>query len=104
MIPKIMKPFVNELQKATEKDKLSWYEGSDRAYVCDHKNHTLHIRSHFNEDNNESTFIFNLVTGEKVTPFTVKDGESDYDIMRDLYESVIANANDVSKDIEDFFD
>lgn len=104
MIPKVMKPFVYELQKATEGEKLEWYEADNRAYVCDHKSHTLHISSHFNEDNGESSFLFSLVTGEKNTPFTVKDSESDYDTMRDLYESVIANANEVSKDIEDFFD
>jgi hypothetical protein len=104
MIPKVMRPFVSELQKATEAEKLSWYQGDERSYICDHKNHTLHITSHFDHEDGEMLFIFNLVTGEKNTPFTVKDGESDYDTMRDLYESVIANANDVSKDIDGFFD
>ena len=104
MIPKVMKPFVSDLQKATENENISWYEGEGGAYICDHKNHTLHISSHFDESSEEASFTFSLVTNGKNTPFTVRRSEYDYDTMSNLYESIIANANTVSKDIKDFFD
>lgn len=104
MIPKALRSFVLQLQEATEKNQLSWMEADALAYFCDHKNHTLHITTHFDEERQVSSFRFRIVTGGKSTPFTVYDDEYDYAIMRDLFEAVIANANDVGNDIADFFD
>lgn len=104
MIPKSLRSFISQLQAATEKEKLAWYEADATAYFCDHKNHTLHIGSHFDEDRGISSLHFRLVTDGKLTPFTVRDDESDYEDMRNLYEAVIANANNVGSDIEGFFD
>ena len=104
MIPKALRGFISQLHAATEKNQLSWNEGDGMAYFCDHKNHTLHIGSHFDEDRGVSSFYFRLVTDGKLTPFTVRDDEEDYGVMRNLYEAVIANANNVSDDIDGFFD
>lgn len=104
MIPKTLRTFILQLQSATEKNQLSWNEADALAYFCDHKNHTLHIGSHFDEDRGVSSFHFRLVTDGKLTPFTVRDDEEDYETMRNLYEAVIANANDVGSDIADFFE
>lgn len=104
MIPKPLKEFVSNLKDATDKKKLEWSEGDGKSYICDHKNHSLSIDHEFDPEILQSTFKFYLETDGKVTPFTVKDSESDYDTMRSLYETVIANANDVENDIEDFFD
>lgn len=105
MIPKTLRTFILQLQSATEKNQLSWNEADALAYFCDHKNHTLHISSHFDEERGVSSFHFRLVTGGKITPFTVRDDdEEDYETMQNLYEAVIANANDVGSDIADFFE
>ena len=104
MIPKALRDFVFQLQTATEKGQLSWNEADALAYFCDHKDHTLHITSHFDEDRAVASFHFRLVTKGKITPFTVREDEDDFEIMRNLYESVVANANDVGKDIEGFFE
>ncbi|MFN3439908.1 MAG: hypothetical protein ACK41V_19585 [Acidovorax sp.] len=104
MIPKALRSFVYQLQPATEKGQLSWSEADGLAYFCDHKNHTLHISSHFDEDRGVSSFYFRIVTNGKSTPFSVRDFDEDFETMRALYEAVIANANDVGSDIEDFFD
>lgn len=104
MIPKTLRSFVLKLQSATEDNQISWNEADALAYFCDHKNHTLHISSHFDEDRGVSSFHFRLVTGSKSTPFTVRDDEEDFGIMRDIFEAVIANANDVGNDIDDFFE
>lgn len=104
MIPKTLRSFILQLQPATEKSQLLWNEADGLAYFCDHKNHTLHISSHFDDERIVSSFRFRIVTEGKSTPFTVYDDEYDYAIMRDLFEAVIANANDVGNDIADFFD
>ncbi|HDR9140405.1 TPA: hypothetical protein QDB11_005124 [Burkholderia vietnamiensis] len=104
MIPKALRSFILRVQSETESNALSWDEADGLAYFCDHKNHTLHISSHFDDDRGVSSFHFRIVTGGKSTPFTVRDDEDDYDIMRNLFEAVIANANDVDDDIADFFD
>ena len=104
MIPKALRSFILQLQSATEKNQLSWNEADSLAFFCDHKNHTLHISTHFDEDRGVSSFHFRLATGGKSTPFTVRDDEEDYETMRNLFEAVIANANDVGTDIADFFE
>lgn len=105
MIPKTLRSFILQLQTATEKNQISWNEADARAFFCDHKNHTLHISSHFDEDRGVSSFHFRLVTGNKSTPFSVRDDEDeDFDTMRNLFEAVISNANDVGGDIADFFE
>ncbi|WP_024870488.1 hypothetical protein [Tolumonas lignilytica] len=104
MIPKKLRDFIFKLQSATENNQLSWQEADSLAYFCDHKNHTLHINSHFDEDRCMSSFHFRLVTDGKSTPFTVRDDEDDYSIMQHLYESIIVNANNIENDINDFFD
>jgi hypothetical protein len=104
MIPKALRSFIQKLRSATENGELSWLEADSLAYFCDHKEHTLHITSHFNEDIGESSYFFRIVTKGKVTPFSVREDEEDFATMRDLFESVIANANDVGNDIADFFE
>lgn len=104
MIPKALRSFILKLRYATESGELSWYEADSLAYYCDHKDHTLHITSHFNEDIGEASYFFRIVTKGKVTPFSVREEEEDYATMRDLFEAVIANANDVGNDIADFFE
>ncbi len=104
MIPKQLKGFISALSDFTEEEKIVWIEGDNDAFFCDHKNHTLHIWHRFDEDRGQQSFIFRLVTAGKPTQFTVTEDERDYDIMRCLYESVIANANNVSEDIADFFE
>lgn len=104
MIPKALRTFILQLQSATEKKQLSWSEADSLAFFCDHKNHTLHISSHFDEDRGVSSFHFRLMTGAKSTPFSVRDDEEDFEVMRNLFEAVIANANNVDDDIADFFE
>lgn len=104
MIPKTFRKFIHDLRFATEKGELSWNEADGLAYFCDHKNHTLHITSHFDEERSQSSFFFRMVTDGRSTPFSVRDDEEDFADMRNLYEAVIANANDVGNDIDSFFD
>ena len=104
MIPRTLRSFISQLHTATEKDELSWHEADSLAYYCNHKEHSLHISSHFDTDREISSYHFRIVTNGKVTPFSVNDDEEDYPTMRRLYEAVIANANDVASDISDFFD
>ena len=104
MIPKQLKGFISSLSDFTEEGKIVWNEGDNGAFFCDHKNHTLHILYHVDEDSGLSSFIFRLVTAGKLTQFKVMEYEEGYEIMRCLYESVVANANNVSEDIADFFE
>jgi len=104
MIPKQLKGFISTLSNFTEEGKIVWNEGDNGAYFCDHKNHTLHIWEHFDADRVQQSYLFRIVTAGKSTPFTVTEDERDFEIMRCLYESVIANANNVSEDIADFFE
>lgn len=104
MIPKALRSFILQLQSATEKNQLSWHEADSLAFFCDHKNHTLHISSHFDMDRGISSFHFRFMTGSKSTPFTVRDDEEDFETMRNLFEAVIANANNVGDDIANFFE
>lgn len=103
MIPNKLRDFMSRLLSATEQEQLSWYEGADESYICDHKNHTLFIRSQFDDDREISFFTFRISTDGKVTPFTVTSEETDYLTMKTLYEAVIVNANNVEPDLEDFF-
>jgi hypothetical protein len=103
MIPKAFRSFIGQVHAATEAGDLSWNEGDGSAFYCDHKTHTLHISAHFDADREESSIHFRIVTGIKSTPFSVRDDEEDYLVMRRLYEAVVANANDVGTDIADFF-
>ena len=50
MIPKQLKGFISSLSDFTEEEKIVWNEGDNGAFFCDHKNHTLHILHHFDED------------------------------------------------------
>ena len=104
MIPKPLRSFVYGLRSATDNGVLKWKEGAPESFFCNHKNHTLHISPHFNEDSSEASYLFRLVTDGKVTAFSVNHYEEDYNDMRDLYSSVMANANDVESDLKDFFD
>lgn len=104
MIPRQLRKFISDLSEFTGNGSLLWNEADNGAYFCDHKNHTLHIWSHHDCDRERSFFTFKLVTDGKTTPFTVTEDEADYDVMRNLYELVIANANNVSEDIKGFFD
>jgi hypothetical protein len=104
MIPIKLRSFIFKLQAATDKREVEWNEADSLAYFCDHKNHTLHISNHFNEDQELSVFYFRIITDSKSTPFSVRENEEDFSIMRDLYEAVIVNANGTETDIEDFFD
>lgn len=106
MIPKVFKEnhFIDNVTKKTEDDELSWTEIDSTAYFCNHKNQTLHISSFFNPDREEGGFRFRYNVDEKSTVFTVRDDENDYVEMSRLYEAVIANANNVTEDIKNFFD
>ena len=106
MIPKIFRTFISDLIAATENGKVKWRELDSSTFSCDHKNHTLHLSSYFDEDRAVSMIFFRFVTDEKVTPFSVRDDEdgTDYQVMTQLLQVVAANANDVSTDIENFFD
>lgn len=104
MIPKAFKKFIYDLLSATDSHALSWNEADGSAYFCDHKNYTLHLTAHFDEERGQSSFFFRMVTEGKTTPFSVRDDEEDYEAMRNLYEAVVANANNVEDDISKFFD
>lgn len=104
MIPKKLENFMSKLQESTERDELVWREGADNSYFCDHKNHTLYIREHFDPDREISLFAFRISTNGKVTSFTVTDIEYDYESMKNMYEAIMVNANKVEDDLADFFD
>jgi hypothetical protein len=104
MIPKTLRNFIQVALTETENGNLSWNEADASAYFCDHKTNTLHIASYFDGDRGQTSFVFRIVVNGKVTPFTVRDNEDeDFETMRNLYEAVIANANNIGNDISGFF-
>ena len=105
MIPRALRSFIQDVQSATEKGQIEWNEADARGYFCDHKKNTLHISSHFDDDRGIASFIFRVVVKGKSTPFTVRDNEEeDFETMSNLYEAVIANANDIGNDVSTFFE
>jgi len=103
MIPLRFKAFINTLIEKTETNEVIWYEGADDVYACDHKNHTLYLHYRFDDHREQAFYIFRIMTDGKITPFTVVDDDSDFDKMKQLYEAVVANANNVDEVIKDFF-
>ena len=95
---------MSELVSATDAGKVQWHEGASEAYYCNHKQYALHIAPHFDGETGESSYVFRLVNDGRNTVFIVTYYEDDYSTMRDLYSSVLANANNVSVDLEGFFD
>ncbi|WP_431295761.1 hypothetical protein [Rahnella sp. PAMC 25559] len=104
MIPLKLKSFILKVLNNTEDDSLKWIEADNEAYFCNHKNHTLHISQYFDPDREEGYFKFIIKTSGKITPFSVYDDEDDYILMRKLWSAIIVNANDISDDLENFFD
>lgn len=104
MIPKVFQEFMRQLLQQTERGALVWSAAEFDSYVCDHKEYTLIIRRFFDADREVDHVIFRFISGEKNTPFSVSDNDTDYPQMVKIYDAVIANANTVSDDLENFFD
>ncbi|MBK0052998.1 hypothetical protein IAE41_01910 [Stenotrophomonas sp. S39] len=95
---------MKKLLQETEDGALVWSEGDYESFVCDHKNSTLIIRRNFDEERDRDYVVFRFISGEKNTPFSVSDADADYQQMVRIYDAVVANANDVSADLDNFFD
>ncbi len=104
MIPKVFQGFMTQLLQQTEDGTLVWSDGEYDSYVCDHKQYTLIIRRHFDEERERDYVAFRFISSGKNTPFSVSDSDEDYPKMLRIYDAVIANANTVSDDLENFFD
>lgn len=103
MIPKVFQEFMTQLLQQTEEGSLVWSEGDYESYVCDHKEYTLIIRRHFDEERDREYVVFRFLSAGKSTPFSVSDSDGDYQQMIRIYDAVIANANAVSMDLDKFF-
>ncbi|MEN5206217.1 hypothetical protein ABE473_17385 [Stenotrophomonas sp. TWI700] len=104
MIPKVFQGFIKKVLQQTESGMLVWSEGEFGSYVCDHKEFTLYIKRHFNEDRDRESVMFRFRSGDKYTPFVVNDDDADFDQMVRLFDAIVANANTVSEDLGKFFD
>jgi hypothetical protein len=104
MIPRTLRRFISDLRPATDSKKLKWQEGAPDAYFCIRRDTTLHIAPSFDDDSGEASYFFKIVTGGKVTTFSSNHYEEDFAELRDLYSSIMVNANDVEDDLKNFFD
>ncbi len=104
MIPVQVRTFVNRVLEETESGFLNWYEGYDGSYICENKSITLHISHGYDEYRDTYFYAFKIVKGYQVTPFSVVSSEDDYFIMKRLYEAVIISVNNISDDLNSFFD
>jgi hypothetical protein len=104
MIPLQFKSFVRRVKAETDGGSLSWNESDNGAYYCNHKEYALHIWRYYDADRDTATINFRFAAPGGVTPFSVSDFEGDeYHFMLALYDSVIANANNVGDDLNKFF-
>ena len=104
MIPVAFKAFLARLLPATELGEIRWREAEAISYFCNHNGHTLTLSRHFDYDREVSSIRFSIETSGKITPFTVYNyEEADYSQMDGLFDAVIANANEVHLDLDDFF-
>lgn len=105
MIPAAFSTFIDRLRPETENNKIIWKEGGQWSYFCIHKNYKLYISRHFNVDHEVASFNFRVDVDGRSTPFTVWDYEAqDYREMDQLFQAIIANANTVQDDLDQFFD
>lgn len=103
MIPKQLKEFMHRVLIETDNGTLLWYEGYQDSYFCESNMFTIHISFGYDENQDVYAYIFRIVNGLQVTPFSVVDHEEDYFFMKRLYESVIVSANGIANNINDFF-
>ena len=104
MIPSSLRSFISDLQDATENGKLKWLATDNNAFYCNHKNYTLHILYHFDEEKEMGAYYFRIVVDKNATPFAVTEEEDDYNKLRNLYEAIAANANNIEEKLKGFFD
>jgi len=104
MIPRPLRNFIVELQRATDDQTVQWEEGADASFFCNHKQTTLHFANHMNLDTGETSFTFRIISNGKPTIFVVTEYEEDYAVMGDLYSSVMLNANRLDEVLNTFFD
>lgn len=102
MIPTQFESFMEFVLTQTRRGKLKWSAGEGGSYIATHKDMSLYISSDYDPDRDVSTFWFRLIGRNGATPFSVSDNESDYRNMKIIFEEVIANANNVGKDMESF--
>jgi D-aminopeptidase len=105
MIPVSLKSFVRRLLAATGSGELQWSEGAPSAYFCNHKEYELHINYYFDVDAEQASYNFRLkkVNGNTAY-FTVTDTEEDYQLMRNLYDTITVSAAGLGDIESSFFD
>lgn len=106
MIPKMIRPFVVEVLKATENERVKWVEGDGDAFFCDRKGVTLHLGRYFDDDRERESFYFRMKGEGRNVVFSVYDDEdpSDFRLLKDLYETAGVNAAHISEIVKNFFD
>ena len=103
MIPKQLQEFITQVQRFTEDSTLTWHAAEETSYFCEHKQHSLHITMGRDDDIERVWIKFVIITNLKRTPFSVNEEELGFQTMKNLYETVVVNANNVAEDIADFF-
>lgn len=104
MIPKGLSEFVSKLYAATTEEKVRWTASGDRSYFCVHNGITLNINYHFDSDNGVSSYLFHVVAMDgNETWFSTTDVESDFNLMRRLFEAASVNAFQPDQVLKDFF-
>ncbi|PYB76189.1 MULTISPECIES: hypothetical protein [Pseudomonas] len=102
MIPVQFEKFMAFVLQHTRIGSLQWSVGEGASYVASHEGITLIISSDFDPDREISTFWFRLNGSTGSTPFSVTDREQDYELMKTLFEEVMANAHNVKSDMAKF--
>ena len=90
MIPDGLRSFVDQLRSETDRGVVRWIEYSDigrRIYLSRQNDYEMRI-SHSWDDDNERFYVFfgmQMPDGNKAG-FSTLQWESDYEVMRQLYE------------------
>jgi hypothetical protein len=104
MIPKQVLSFMQKLLSATENNSVKWVEGDYQGFYCSHKDYSLYIAHRLDPEVGTSTFHFQISANGAVTEFSVNEFEGEHSFMRDLYQSINANATNIADRLKGFFD
>lgn len=104
MIPAQLERFIDQLIAWTEQSKVTWREGaSDNAYICSHKEYSIHFNYWFDPDAERGLYTMRIVKDGRDAHFTVTDNEADALTMRNFMSSVSVNAAGFDDIAADFF-
>lgn len=104
MIPPPLKSFIDKLKSSTDDGDVRWHEGAPQSYYCNHKNYSLYLNYHFNEDAELGSYYMTIKKADKESSFAVQDNEGDAWIMKNLLSSITVNSSEMDNIEDDFFD